>query len=150
MPRDSIFDRALVDDDDRNFEQQMEDLGVKVVKPKVTWYKTMTQRSGKVGLKDKISLTKNCLTLGGQAVEKIGADSLLNFGLYEKKDKKYIAIQASKKEGLRLSKTKANSYRVSSKALAIWLLEQGMPLGKYVFREVKGGWLAIPEGGGGR
>ena len=126
----------------------MANLGVEVVKPKLTWYKTMTQRRGKVGLKDKISLNKNCLTLGGEVVEKIGADSLLNFGLYEKGGKKSIAIQASKKDGLKLSKTKANSYRVGSKALAQWLRAQGMPLGRYRLQEIKGGWLAVPEGGG--
>jgi hypothetical protein len=148
MPRDSIFEYGVVDDDDRNFKQQMADLGVEVVKPKIEiyWYKTMTQRSGRVGLKDKISLNKSCLTFGGEVVEKIGADSLLNFGLYEKNGKKYIAIRTSKKDGLRLTKTKTNSYRVGSEALAQWLLEQGMPLGKYRLQEIKGGWLAVPEG----
>ena len=96
---------ALDADDERSFEEQMRDVGVEVVKPKVTWYKTMTQRGGKVGLKDKISLNKSCLTFGGEVVEKIGADSLLNFGLYEKNGKKYIAMRTSKKDGLKLSKT---------------------------------------------
>ena len=139
-----------LDKDDRTFEEQMADIGVEVVKPKtvICWYKSMTQRSGIVGLKDKISLNKSCLTFGGEVVEKIGADSLLNFGLYEKNDKKYIVLRTSKKDGLKLSKTKANSYRVGSKALAQWLLEQGMPLGKYRLQEIKGGWLAVPEGGG--
>jgi hypothetical protein len=148
MPRDSIFEYGVVDDDDRNFKQQMEDLGVEVVKPKIeiSWYKTMTQRSGRVGLKDKISLNKNCLTFGSEVVEKIGADSLLNFGLYEKNGKKYIVLRTSK-DGLRLTKTKTNSYRVGSEALAQWLLEQGMPLGKYRLQKIKGGWLAVPEGG---
>ena len=147
MPRDSIFEYGVVDDDDRKFKQQMADLGVEVVKPKteICWYKSMTQRSGKVGLKDKISLTKSCLTFGGEVVEKIGADSLLNFGLYEKNGKKYIVLRTSK-DGLKLSKTKANSCRVGSKALAQWLLEQGMPLGRYRLQEIKGGWLAVPEG----
>ena len=148
MPRDSIFEYGVVDDDDRNFKQQMADIGVEVVKPKteICWYKSMTQRSGKVGLKDKISLTKSCLTFGSEIVEKIGADSLLNFGLYEKNGKKYIAIRTSKKDGLRLTKTKTNSCRVGSKALAQWLLEQGLPLGRYRLQEIKGGWLAVPEG----
>jgi hypothetical protein len=138
-----------LDKDDRTFEEQMADIGVEVVKPKtvICWYKSMTQRSGIVGLKDKISLNKSCLTFGGEVVEKIGADSLLNFGLYEKNGKKYIVLRTSKKDGLKLSKTKANSYRVGSKALAQWLLEQGMPLGRYRIQEIKGGWLAVPEGG---
>jgi phage antirepressor YoqD-like protein len=144
--RDALGAPTALDKDDRTFEEQMADIGVEVVKPKVTWYKTMTQRSGKVGLKDKISLTKSCLTFGGEVVGKIGADSLLNFGLYEKNGKKYIAMRTSKKDGLKLSKTKANSYRVGSQALAKWLLEQGMPLGKYRLQEIKGGWLAVPEG----
>lgn len=142
--RETFGAQTELDKDDRTFDEQMADLGVEVVKPKVTWYKTMTQRSGKVGLKDKISLNKSCLTFGGEVVEKIGADSLLNFGLYEKNGKKYIAMRTSKKDGLKLSKTKANSYRVGSKALAKWLLEQGMPLGKYRIQEIKGGWLAVP------
>lgn len=143
--RDALGAPTALDKDDRTFEEQMADIGVEVVKPKVTWYKTMTQRSGKVGLKDKISLTKSCLTFGGEVVGKIGADSLLNFGLYEKNDKKYIVLRTSK-DGLKLSKTKANSYRVGSKALAKWLRAQGMPLGRYRLQEIKGGWLAVPEG----
>jgi hypothetical protein len=132
--------------EEESFEEQMANLGVEVVKPKLTWYKTMTQRRGKVGLKDKISLSKSCITLGSEVVEKIGADSLLNFGLYEKNGKKYIAMRTSKKDGLKLRKTKANSYRVSSQALANFFIEQGMPLGKYRLQKIKGGWLAIPEG----
>ena len=138
MPREKLIPSNV---DDRTVEEQMADLGVEVVKPKITWYKTTHQR-----LKDKISLTKDCFTFGSEVVEKIGADSLLNFALYEKGDKKYIAIQASKKDGLRLHKTKTNSYRVSSQALASFFIEQGLPLGKYKLHEIKGGWLAVPEG----
>ena len=105
--RDALGAPTALDKDDRNFDEQMADLGVEVVKPKteICWYKSMTQRSGRIGLKDKISLNKSCLTIGGEVVEKIGADSLLNFGLYEKNGKKYIAMRTSKKDGLKLSKT---------------------------------------------
>ena len=146
--RETFGNQTELDKDDRTFDEQMADLGVEVVKPKIEiyWYKTMTQRSGKVGLKDKISLTKSCLTFGGEVVEKIGADSLLNFGLYEKNGKKYIVLRTSK-DGLRLTKTKTNSYRVGSEALTQWLRAQGLPLGRYRLQEIKGGWLAVPEGG---
>ena len=105
----------------------------------------MTQRRGKVGLKDKISLNKGGLTFGTELAEKIGTE-MLNFGLYEKGGKKAIAIQPGKKDGLRIHRTRANSYRVSSQALTKFFLGHGMPLGKYSVHEIKGGWLAVPEG----
>lgn len=92
MPRDSIFDRALVDDDDRNFEQQMRDLDVEVVKPKET------------------------------------------------------ETNAHSKNGFWVTKTKSNSYRVGTKALVEWLKEEGIKKGVYKLKEVKGGFIGVPEG----
>jgi hypothetical protein len=147
QPRDALGAPAALDEDDRSPEQQLADLGVEVVKPITKWYKPMTQRRGKVGLKDKISLTKSGFTFGVAAAEEIGAGSLLNFAVYERSGRRYIAIQKSNKDGLKMHKTKNNSYRVSSEALARFFVGENMPLGKYRLEKIKGGWLAVPEGG---
>ena len=147
MPRDSIFDRALVDDDDRNFEQQMRDLDVEVVKPKETetkWYKT-TPRNNKVGLGEKISLSESCITIGSEAIKKIGPDSKLEIEVKEIKNIKVIAI-AHSKNGFWVTKTKSNSYRIGTKALVEWLKEEGIKKGVYKLKEVKGGFIGVPEG----
>ena len=150
MSRTTIFDHTALEDDDRSFEEQMSDLNVEVVKPKETetkWYKA-TPRNNKAGLGERISLSNTCITIGREAIKTFGGPgSKLKIGIKEIKNTKVITI-AHSENGLWISKTKSNSYRVGTKALVKWLKEEGAKRGVYRLKEVKGGWLAVPEGGG--
>ena len=64
--RDALGAPTALDKDDRNFDEQMEDLGVEVVKPKIQieWYEiNRAKRKGKFGLKDKVSVNSGGITL---------------------------------------------------------------------------------------
>ena len=150
MPRDSIFDHALVDDD-RSFEEQMEDLGVEVVKPaplEPEWYEPDMRRSNKVGLKDKISVRKTSVTIGNQAIEEMGVNEECRIKIGTAKYKELIVLALKPaNNGLKITKSNKNSFRVGSKKLPEWLLTKGLKFGHYSLKKVKGGFIGIPEGG---
>jgi hypothetical protein len=133
--------------EDRSFEEQMDDLGVKIIKPEkeISWYEPNFGRSGRVGLKDKVSIHSSGLTIGSQAIDQIGTTSKLKIGIIKVKNKSYVAIKMAE-DGLTITKTKVNSFRVGTKKLSEWLLKEGIEKGKYVLKAVDGGFILIPEG----
>src|SRR5690554_1317810 len=72
------------ENDDRSFEEQMDDLGVEIVKPKteIEWYEIgKAKRRGKFGLKNKVSINTAGVVLGGEVVKMFGADTRLNVAI---------------------------------------------------------------------
>ena len=70
MPKEKLLGYK---DDEESFEEQMDALGVEIVKTKTTeveWYKTDKSKLGKVGLKDKVSITSTGVTLGAAKLQK--------------------------------------------------------------------------------
>ena len=97
MPREKLIppDNA----DDRSFEEQMNDLGVEVVKPgkpEFEWYEPMFGRNNKGGLKDRISINSGGITIGSIAVERIGLNSFITVGVVKIKNKNFMAIKPGK------------------------------------------------------
>lgn len=139
---------ALDGDDDRGFEEQMQDLGVEVVKPKIEWYQAKIHKSP-AGLKGKISFAKTCITLGKEAVNEMISspeeELRVEFGIFEKNDKKFIALRKSR-DGFKPCKTRSGSCRITSQEVIGWLERKGVPRGVYKLKAVEGGWLAVPEG----
>ena len=148
--RDALGAPAALDEDyyDCSFKQQMEDLGVEVArkeapKPQIIWYRP---KRGRKGMGKRISLGNSYISLGHEAVKLFGGESVkLVLSIAVISEKRYIAIQVDP-GGYKIWKTKS-TYRVGSQAYAAWLRSQGMPVGKYKLREIKGGWLAVPEEG---
>jgi len=150
LPREKLtpFDNV---DDDESFEQQMADLGVEVVRPKtkIEWYKTEKARAGKVGLRDKVSINSMGITLGGEVVKKIGEEPRVKVAVVKTKKiaggEKITFILKPGQSGLKICRTKSNSHRIGTKALAEWLISKGIKKGRYSLKEIKGGYMAVKE-----
>lgn len=134
---------TALDKDDRSFSEQMEDLGVEVVKPKIQieWYEiNRAKRKGKFGLKDKVSVNSGGITLGGKVVEMIGTDSRIKIAIVKIKSptgkEKLTFILKPAKKGLKIVKTKANSCRIGSRALMEWLESKGIKKGWYKLEKI--------------
>lgn len=148
---DLLGTRTALDKDDRNFEEQMADLGVEVVKPKteIEWYEiNRAKRKGKFGLKDKVSVNSGGITLGGKAVEMIGTDSRIKVAIVKIKSptgkEKLTFILKPAKNGLKIVKTRANSCRIGSRALMEWLESKGIKKGWYKLEKIDGdGYKAV-------
>ena len=156
MPREKIM--MIDENDDRSFEEQMDDLGVEVVKPQteIEWYKIGKAKSkGKHGLKDKISVNTGGITLGGKIAEKIGINVKVNVAIAKTKSptgkEKVTFILKPGKDGLKIVKTKTNSCRIGSRALMEWLVNNGIKKGQYGIKKIEGGYMAVgPVGEGGK
>ena len=154
MPREKLEDPGY---DEESFEEQMDALGVEIVKTKTTeveWYKTDKSKLGKVGLKDKVSITSTGVTLGGEVAKMFG-DALIKVAVVKTKHRTGIeeitfALKPGK-DGLKISRTQANSYRIGAKALSEWLISKGLKKGsRYILKEIDGGYIAVAckDGGG--
>ena len=141
-------------DDSETFEEQMNDLGVEVVrlKPVYEWYKPNDSSSGNAGLKDKISVTVAGITLGSEVVKMLGADSRLKVAVVKTKkingpEEITFAIKSADK-GLKIIKSTNNSSRFGSKNVMKWLFDNGIKKGRYELKQVDGGYIAVEVGGG--
>ena len=154
MPKEKLLGYK---DDEESFEEQMDALGVEIVKTKTTeveWYKTDKSKLGKVGLKDKVSITSTGVTLGGEVAKMFG-DALIKVAVVKTKHRTGIeeitfALKPGK-DGLKISRTQANSYRIGAKALSEWLISKGLKKGsRYILKEIDGGYIAVAckDGGG--
>jgi len=139
---DVMGDISWPADEERSFGQQMNDIGVEVVKPSIKWYKPDLRRGGKLG--DRISITKSCITLGQKVAEKINADNKIAVGIVENRGRTTLALRIDDKKGMKITKTKKQSYRLGTKRLIKWLLEQGIEIGVYELKKTKdgSGWIA--------
>jgi len=138
----------------QSFEQQMNDLGVEVVKTKAAleWYKPATARRNR-GLGDKISINKSGITLGKEAVKIFERNQpgyiSIEVGIIKKRNRNYLAIRPVKNEsGFTVTVLKKRTHRMGTKKLVKWLSSRGIKQGVYELREVKGGYMAIPEAEG--
>ena len=147
MPKEKLLGYK---DDEESFEEQMDALGVEIVKTKTTeveWYKTDKSKLGKVGLKDKVSITSTGVTLGGEVAKMFG-DALIKVAVVKTKHRTGIeeitfALKPGK-DGLKISRTQANSYRIGAKALSEWLISKGLKKGsRYILKEIDGGYIAV-------
>ena len=144
--RDALGAPAELDEDyyDRSFKQQMEDLGVEVVKPEIEWYEPDLTRKQQ-GLGDRISVNKNCITLGRDFVEKIGGvDTKISIGVVKDKarNKTVLALRPDNKKGMKITKTEKGSYRIGTPKLVKWLAKSGIRQGVYEIKEARGGYTA--------
>ena len=154
MPREKLDDPSY---EEETFEEQMDALGVEIVKTKTTeieWYKPNDSSSGNAGLKDKVSVANLGITLGCDVVKMLGADSRLKIAVVKTKrinspEEATFAIKIAEK-GLKIIKSTNNSSRVGSKNMMKWLLAKGVKKGRYSLKPVDGGWAAVAckDGGG--
>ena len=154
MPKEKLLGYK---DDEESFEEQMDALGVEIVKTKTTeveWYKTDKSRAGQIGLKDKVSVTSTGVTLGGEVAKMFG-DALIKVAVVKTKNnidgrEETSFLLKPGKGGFKISRTKANSYRIGSKGISEWLFSKGIKKGRYSLKmQTEGVWLAVPEKRGG-
>ena len=150
MPREKLDDPGY---EAETFEETMEALNVEVVRPKteIEWYKTNKSRAGKIGLKDKVSITTTGITLGGEVVKILGADSLLKVAVVRTTSGGVEEITFALKpgsDGFKITRSRANSYRIGTKGVTEWLLAKGVKKCRYSLKKIEGGYIAVPERGG--
>ena len=156
-PGDALLKRPDPLDEERSFEQQMNDLGVQVVRPEkpqeapqeerpqIVWRGGSMYGKGSGGIGNMISITKTNISIGKPLMDAIGPDGRLEFGVMEKNGRKMVAMKKVK-HGLKPYRTRDTSgARVGSKSLLGWLAEAGIVRGLYRVSEVKGGWVAVLE-----
>ncbi len=135
--------------EDESFEQQMDALGVEVVKPALQepeWYDPDFRRRNKIGLKDKISVQKTCITIGSQAILEMGVNENFKVKVGTAKYKgRIVLLLKLTNNGLKITKSNKNSYRVGAKKLPEWLQGKGLRFGLYSLKKVEGGFIGIPE-----
>lgn len=150
MPRNGIFDHALVDDD-RSFGQQMQDLGVEVKKTgglkNIKWLVT---RGKAAPLANKISVNKCSISLGNEVYQELISESKgkkIQFAVAEFSGQKVLVIKLSD-TGYKFVVNKKGLIRAGSPAIVRKIQAHGLPLGGYKVKKVKGGIICFPEGGG--
>ena len=152
MPREKLDDPGY---EEETFEEQMDALGVEIVKPKteIERYKIDKSRAGKIGLKDKVSVTTTGITLGGEAVKMLGADSRLKVAVIKITkagiDEITFALKPGN-DGFKITRSRANSFRIGAKGVTEWLLAKGVKKGRYSLKKIEGGYIAaaVKDGGG--
>ena len=145
MPRERLMGYC---DQEESFEEQMDALGVEVVRPKteVKWYKHNLGSSGNAALINKVSVATGGITIGSEAVEMLGACSKLKIAVVKTKKPDgseliTFALKPSEK-GLKIMKIK-NTNRFGSKTLMNWLFDNGIKKGRYELKKIDGGYLAV-------
>ena len=146
MPREKLSER----EPEESFEETMEALDVEIVRPKteIEWYKTNKSRAGKIGLKDKVSITTTGITLGGEVIKMLGEDIRLKVAVVKttKAGTGEITFALKPgKEGFKITRSSANSYRIGAKKMIEWLLGKGVKVGLYSLKKIEGGYIAVPE-----
>lgn len=154
MTKTGLFQHISSELEKETFEEQMKALNVEIVKPEIEWYKPATVRRTS-GLKDRISINKCGITFGKDAIAKIekaeDGKVFISIGIIKTKKRNVMAIKPGKgKGGFTVTKTSKQSHRIGTKKLVKWLAERGIEQGVYELRAVEGGFVAVPEGGGGR
>lgn len=151
MPRNSIFDHSMVNEDARSFEQQMSDLGVEVVKQKPDHLKSIKWVSGwsKVNhLIDKVCINKSSVSFGDEVLGILFDDSnnkKIQFATAELRGQKVLVIKTSK-TGYVVVQGKTGRARAGSSRVMQKLREHGLTLGVYRVKKARGGIICIPEG----
>ena len=147
-PGEELLKRPDPLNEDRTFEEQMNDLGVQVVqkqKPEVVWHRSCNYGKGDGGIGNMISVNRTNLTIGKPVMDQIGAGERIEFGVMERNGKKMLVIKKSKYGRKAYQKKPHEGGRLTSKPLLNWLEEQGIVRGLYKVSEVKGGWIAVLE-----
>ena len=151
MPRERLMGYC---DQEETFEEQLAALDVPVVKTKTTeveWYKIDRSRAGQIGLKDKVSVTSTGVTLGGEVAKMFGnlfGDALIKVAVVKTKNnidgrETVTFLLKPGKDGFKISRTKANSFRIGSKGISEWLFSKGIKKGRYSLKHVDSGWIAV-------
>ena len=150
MPRERLMGYK---DEEETVEEQLDAIGVEVVKTKTTeveWYKIDKSRAGQIGLKDKVSVTSTGVTLGGEVAKRFG-DVPIHVAVVKTKNnidgsETVTFVLKPGKGGFKISHSKANSYRIGAKSLSDWLFSKGIKKGRYSLRlQTEGVWLAVAE-----
>ena len=145
MPREKLDDTGY---EEESFEEQMDALGVEIVKTKTTeveWYQRSAKSNRFGGLSERISFNASGITIGGQAIKKFPT-GYVSVGVVEVKGKKTMAIRPAK-DGFKIFMSTKNSHRCGTKALVAWLESKGIKKGTYELREAGGGYIAVLVGG---
>lgn len=150
MKRDKLFEVPL---EEESFEEQMNDLGVEVVKlkPEVEWYNSRV-RTDTGDLKNKVNLNNSCLTIGVEVAKILGEGARLKVAVVKTKkingpDEVTFALK-HEVDGLKIAKSPSGSYRLGGKKMSEWLLGKGVKKGKYELKSVDGWYKAVPVAGG--
>lgn len=146
--KDRLFNEP--DIDDRSFGQQMDGLGVEVVRPKieVEWYKPDRSRRGRLGLLDKVSVNAGGIGLGRDVVDMIGENLRIKVAIAKTKtplgkESLTFILKPVQAGGFMITKTRSSSYRLGSRPLAQWLMNGGIKKGWYRLEKIEGGYKAI-------
>ena len=146
MTRGKLLDHP---NDDRNFEEQMQDLGVEVkrqsnVLRNMTWLST---RGKATPLGNRISVNKSYIKLGGEAytaLTEAGGGEKLRFATAEYMGQKVIVIKTDK-AGYKIYRNKQGYAKTGSPAITAMIEDKGLPLGFYTVKKAKGGIICFPE-----
>ncbi len=138
---------------DRTVEEQMNDLGVEVIKKKeepkeqlkvVATYAPWSRRE--VYYFNGIKVTKGYIYVFPKAVEMFGDEYMDMIQVCEYKGKRCIAFKVSEQErGLKIKRFQNGSAKIQSRNLTTWLNQHGIEEGVYKLKKVKNGFIAIKE-----
>ena len=134
--------------DDRTVEQQLRDLGVKIVRKNtnntVTGVKWVKKGAHKKPKKPWVTVSSRSMYFN------IATEGLLNnyaakynFGVGDYKGHK-VLIMTENPKGYTITKRKSGGGIISNKALTGWLLDNGLKRGRYNLKAIKGGYMGVP------
>lgn len=146
----TLVPRMGDNDDDRSFEEQMQDLNVPVErKPagQITDILWLNKRShGKSRGHIRITTTVIAITPAGMDI--LGNATKLAFGTAKMGGKPVLLIKVNSEVGYRLSQKKSGAAENRNQKLITTLSEAGIKHGSYEIRhrikDVQGGWIAVP------
>ena len=140
----------MTDDDDCSFKEQMDALGVEVVKQKPDQLKNIKWLSGWGKIKplvDNICVNKSSISFGDEVLEMLfegNAYRKLRFAVAEFRKQKVLVIKTSE-TGYTIVQGKIGRARTGSPAVMRKLREHGLALGVYRAKKAKGGIICILE-----
>lgn len=146
---------GMLDDsgyDDRSFDEQMNDLGVEVIRQKADGLKNLvwlTTWGNVKSLADKIRLNKSTISFGKEALQMLFEESehkKIRIGVAEYRSRKVLVLRPSA-VGYAVVQGKEGRPRAGSALVVKKLLDHGLSLGIYNAKKVKGGIVCIFEGG---
>lgn len=142
------------DIDDRTVKQQLEDLGVEVIRPKkevvgVKWTVKKNRATTKKSKFPYMQMADRCITFNTSArglLKNFEPEFRFGVGIYEGKN---VVLLKEDSDGYRISITRAKNGkayggRTGASGLIAWLHEQGIENGRYELVVVKGGWMGVP------
>ena len=157
-PGDALLKRPDPLNEDRTFEEQMNDLGVQVVggnsqksnkRLDIKWF---APKAGKSAYSDEqIKVLGAAITFGGKPYKHLlskksnDGDLRVKFGAIKYEGRLCLYIKPVEAGGYKLLKQESGRIKSGSPSLVNMITEAGLPKGKYKSILVKGGVVGVPE-----